>query len=127
MSHTPVATLSLTALDCPDPRALAAFYSSITGWPVSADSDDDWVWLESQVATTLAFQLSPDHRASTWPASERPQQAHLDFDVPDLDVGEAAVLALGAVKHDHQPGETFRVFLDPAGHLFCLVLRTPAS
>ena len=32
----------------------------------------------------------------------------------------AEVLRLGATKHDHQPGTTFRVFLDPAGHPFCL-------
>ena len=41
--------------------------------------------------------------------------------VDDLDAGEAAVVALGARKHDVQPGTTFRVFLDPAGHPFCLV------
>ena len=40
--------------------------------------------------------------------------------VDDLDTGEKAVLDLGATKHEHQPGQTFRVFLDPAGHPFCL-------
>ena len=45
-----------------------------------------------------------------------------DVVVDDLDTGEAAVLELGATKHDHQPGTTFRVFLDPAGHPFCLCL-----
>ena len=45
---------------------------------------------------------------------------HLDVMVEDLDAGEAAVLELGATRHDHQPGTTFRVFLDPAGHPFCL-------
>lgn len=35
---------------------------------------------------------------------------------------EAAVLELGATRHEHQPGTTFRVFLDPAGHPFCLCL-----
>jgi len=49
-----------------------------------------------------------------------PQQAHLDVMVDDLDEAEAAVIALGATKHEHQPGETFRVFLDPAGHPFCI-------
>jgi len=33
---------------------------------------------------------------------------------------EAAVLDLGATRHEHQPGTTFRVFLDPARHPFCL-------
>jgi hypothetical protein len=34
------------------------------------------------------------------------------------------VLALGAKKAEFQPGTTFRVFLDPAGHPFCLVLAS---
>jgi hypothetical protein len=45
---------------------------------------------------------------------------HVDVTVDDLDEAETAVLDLGAVKHPHQPGTTFRVFLDPAGHPFCL-------
>jgi hypothetical protein len=28
---------------------------------------------------------------------------------------------VGARKATEQPGETFRVFIDPAGHPFCLV------
>ena len=47
---------------------------------------------------------------------------HLDVVVDDLDAGEEAVVALGATKHHHQPGTRFRVFLDPAGHPFCLCL-----
>jgi hypothetical protein len=40
-----------------------------------------------------------------------------------MDASEAAVLAAGARKHDHQPSTTggFRVFLGPAGHPFCLI------
>ena len=34
---------------------------------------------------------------------------HLDVIVDDLDAGEAAVLALGAVKHEYQPGTTASV------------------
>jgi hypothetical protein len=47
---------------------------------------------------------------------------HLDVVVDDLDAAEQAVLGLGATKHSHQPGTSFRVFLDPAGHPFCLCL-----
>ncbi len=36
------------------------------------------------------------------------------------------MLAVGARKHPHQPGTTFRVFLDPAGHPFCLCLQPEA-
>ncbi|MEO5900361.1 MAG: VOC family protein [Ilumatobacteraceae bacterium] len=123
----PVARFSVVALDCPDPLALARFYASITGWSVRNDESawdgtEDWVELVSPVGATIAFQRAADFRPPVWPSAEHPQQLHLDFDVPNLDAGEAAVLALGAAKHQFQPGTTFRVYLDPAGHPFCLVL-----
>lgn len=49
----------------------------------------------------------------------------VDFDVPDLDDAEAQVLELGARRASFQPSEDFRVFLDPAGHPFCLVRASP--
>ena len=116
-----IARFRLVALDCRDPQALAAFYSALTGWPVEYDSDG-WVLLASDAGATIAFQLAPNHQPPVWPSDDYPQQAHLDFDVPDLDIGEEQVLALGATKAEFQPGETFRVYLDPAGHPFCLVL-----
>jgi hypothetical protein len=48
----------------------------------------------------------------------------MDFTVQDLDEGEAYVLSVGATKASVQPGTTFRVYLDPAGHPFCLVLAS---
>jgi catechol 2,3-dioxygenase-like lactoylglutathione lyase family enzyme len=121
---TGIARLSLTALDCPDPRALADFYRRLTGWEIGR-ADDDWVQLRAENGgVTLAFQWAPDHQPPAWPSSERPQQAHLDFDVDDLDAGEEQVLAIGARKAEFQPGTTFRVYLDPAGHPFCLVLAS---
>jgi catechol 2,3-dioxygenase-like lactoylglutathione lyase family enzyme len=117
-----VARLQVVALDCPDPVALAAFYSAVLGAPVER-ADGDWVQLApGGGATPLAFQQVADYRPPQWPGAEHPQQLHLDLEVADLDAGEAAVVALGARKHEVQPGETFRVFLDPAGHPFCLVL-----
>jgi catechol 2,3-dioxygenase-like lactoylglutathione lyase family enzyme len=116
-----IGRLSIVALDCRDPRVLAALYSAITGWEIE-DDDGEWVQLRSDGDVTLAFQLAPDHEPPVWPSRERPQQAHLDFDVDDLDAAEEQVLALGARKAEVQPGSSFRVFLDPAGHPFCLVL-----
>jgi catechol 2,3-dioxygenase-like lactoylglutathione lyase family enzyme len=116
-----IARFALVALDCPDPRALADFYAAITGWEVVQPYDTDgWLELRSDAGATIAFQRSPEHRPPRWPDPEHPQQAHLDFDVPDLDAAEASVLVIGARKADHQPGTTFRVFLDPADHPFCL-------
>jgi len=125
----PIASFSLVALDCPDPDALASFYAAITGWQISVPSwlDVDvegrrWVELHGGVGATLAFQQIPDFVAPTWPGGERPTQLHLDFDVSDLDAAEPEVLSLGARKAAVQPDPAeFRVYLDPAGHPFCLV------
>ena len=122
---TSIARFSLVALDCPRPLELARFYAAVTGWQLRGEPDpeDDWVQLVSPQGATIAFQLAPGHRPPTWPSDDRPQQLHLDFDVADLEAGEQAVLAIGATKADTQPGgQNFRVYLDPAGHPFCLVL-----
>ncbi len=120
---TAIARLSWTALDCPDARALAGFYAALTGWPIDEDaSDDTWVQLRADGGATLCFQAVADYSPPTWPGQQHPQQAHCDFAVADLDAGEEAVLAAGARKHDVQPKpESWRVFLDPAGHPFCLI------
>jgi catechol 2,3-dioxygenase-like lactoylglutathione lyase family enzyme len=117
-----IARFSLVALDCPDAPALAAFYAQITGWDTGSAGHDTWVQLRSDTGATIAFQQVADFEPPDWPDGERPQQAHLDFDVPDLDEGESQVLAIGARRTAVQPDpEEFRVFLDPAGHPFCLV------
>jgi catechol 2,3-dioxygenase-like lactoylglutathione lyase family enzyme len=117
-----IGRLSVTALDCAEPRAVAEFYAAITGWPIESD-DGEWVQLRNDGGgPTLAFQLAPDHQPPAWPTAEQPQQLHLDFDVADLDVAEGQVLTLGARKAEIQPmPDEWRVYLDPAGHPFCLV------
>lgn len=119
---TAIAHMTCTAFDCPDPRKLAGFYAELTGWPLDEESsDDEWVQLASPGPITLAFQRVAGFRPPQWPGQEVPQQLHCDFRVADLDAGEQQVLALGATKHDVQPGTGFRVYLDPVGHPFCLV------
>jgi predicted enzyme related to lactoylglutathione lyase len=116
-----IAKFGAIALDCREPRELARFYASVLDLPINRD-EPDWVQLTLPGQIALAFQLAPDHVPPVWPSAEHPQQMHLDLDVTDLDAAEERVVALGARKHEHQPGTTFRVFLDPAGHLFCLCL-----
>jgi hypothetical protein len=118
----------VTALDCPDPLALATFYAALTGHdvePLGHFTPDDVVWIEllDGERRVLGFQKIDHYVAPTWPEGPVPQQLHLDFDVNDLDEGEAHAIEVGATKADHQPGETFRVYLDPVGHPFCLVLK----
>ena len=112
-----LATLSGVALDCPDPLALARFYSELSGWPLHDRSDDTWVQLDTGREWTLAFQRVDGYRAPAWPHQDVPQQFHLDFDVAD---GDRQLLANGDSTAAHQPGTTLAVFADPAGHPFCL-------
>jgi hypothetical protein len=115
----PFVRLNAVVVDCPEPRKLAAFYGELTGWQVEYD-EPEWVTLTSGSGLRLCFQEAPDYQRPTWPAPGVDQQLHLDFTVEDLDEAEAWVLALGASSAEYQPGETWRVFLDPAGHPFCL-------
>jgi hypothetical protein len=105
-------------IDCPDAGALANFYGAMLDWKI--DVSAGWADVRADYGQSISFQQVDGYSPPTWPTQERPQQMHLDVIVDDLDAGEAAVLDLGATKHDHQSGTSFRVFLDPAGHPFCL-------
>jgi catechol 2,3-dioxygenase-like lactoylglutathione lyase family enzyme len=105
-------------LDCPDPGALAGFYSTLLGLPVTY-RDNNWVVVAaSDTSSGLAFQRAPGNRPPTWPDPAVPQQFHLDIMVEDVAAAGPRVLALGAAKLDVE-----NVFADPAGHPFCLIPR----
>jgi hypothetical protein len=120
--------LHLVLLDCPDPFELAKFYSALTGIAVEtrpdAPEDRSDIDLVHDSLPALSFQRVENYVAPTWPDGIMPKQMHLDFEVDDLDEGERHVLGIGARKADYQPGETFRVFLDPVGHPFCLIMKS---
>ena len=116
-----IARFPTLVIDCPDAGALAAFYAALLGWNVK--DDDDWVEIRpGDGSNCISFQQVDGYQAPEWPGQSHPQQMHLDMVVPDLDDGEREVIKLGATKAETQPGTTFRVFLDPAGHPFCLCL-----
>ena len=114
-----IGRLHHVVVDCPDPVALAAFWSTVLGLPVTFRSQD-WVVVSRDATTSgLAFQLAPDHRPPRRGDPDRPQQLHLDVMVDDVRGAGEAVLALGATRLD----DAGSVFADPAGHPFCLVSR----
>lgn len=123
-----IAKYSLTAIDCPDPVALASFYAQLTGFemePLGSFEPKNVKWYEllRDGVAVIAFQRIENFVAPTWPEGPVPQQIHLDFEVADLEKAEAEVIALGARKAEFQPSENFRVYFDPIGHPFCLVLN----
>jgi predicted enzyme related to lactoylglutathione lyase len=105
-------------IDCPDAAVLAQFYATMLDWEVK--TSEGWADIRSDSGQCISFQQVEGYTAPIWPDQRVPQQMHIDVIVDDLDAAEAEVVGLGATKHQHQPGTTFRVFLDPAGHPFCL-------
>ncbi|MGI5126615.1 VOC family protein [Pseudonocardia sp. CA-107938] len=114
-----IARSPVLAVDCPNPAALATFYAALLGWAIDGVTEDRAAVLADD-GRCISFHRVDGYVPPTWPSQDTPQQMHLDVLVDDLDAAEAAVLDLGATKAEHQPGTTFRVVLDPAGHPLCL-------
>jgi catechol 2,3-dioxygenase-like lactoylglutathione lyase family enzyme len=122
MTQRPGMRLTATVLGAPDPRALAGFYQRLLGWPLGSD-EPGWVTLRAPGGGAgLSFQTEEAHVRPTWPAGpgDQQMQMHLDIEVDDLEAAGARAIAPGAVLADHQPQDDVRVYLDPAGHPFCL-------
>lgn len=112
-----IGRLHHVVIDCPDPAALAAFYSQLLGQPVTYTSAD-WVVVAANDTTSgIAFQLASGHRPPTWPDPAVPQQFHLDVMVDDVAAAIPRVIELGARPLGDE------VFADPAGHPFCVIPR----
>ncbi|MCP2246424.1 VOC family protein [Lentzea aerocolonigenes] len=112
-----LAQLTTIVLDCADPGPLAEFYRAVTGWEVTS-SGEEYAYLGSD-GVQLALVRVPDYRPPSWPGPDK--QAHLDFQVADIDLAVKQLLELGATKPDFQPGgDEWTVLADPQGHLLCL-------
>lgn len=123
---SPPLTFTATVLDAPDAHALSEFYRALLGWTVDQD-EPDWVKITPPGGgTALSFQTADGYQPPVWPSTEGTQQMmlHLDFETADLTASVSHALTLGATLSPHQPQEDVRVMLDPAGHPFCLWIRT---
>ncbi|GER22107.1 glyoxalase [Zafaria cholistanensis] len=115
-------TLSAVVLGTPEPGALARFYAALLGWELLLE-ERGWVSIgPPDGGVGLSFQEEAEHVPPTWPAAagEPQMQLHLDFRVRDLEAASARAARLGARPSGHQPEPGVRVFVDPAGHPFCL-------
>lgn len=122
MTVTPRMTLTAAVLDAPNPRELAAFDSQLLGWPVRTD-EPDWVTVRPpDGGAGLSFQTEGAYVRPSWPAGPGDQQmmVHLDIEVDDLDAAGAHAIDAGGTLAQLQLQENVRVYLDPAGHPFCL-------
>jgi hypothetical protein len=113
-----------TAIEAPDPSALAHFYSELLDWPIGHEEPGTAILAAPQGSIYIVFQQATDYQAPIWPPADGDQRPmmHFDFQVGDLDSAVAEALALGASLAEHQPQKNVRVLFDPAGHPFCLCL-----
>ena len=117
-------TLTTVNVSAPDPAALARFYQRLLDWKITAE-EPHWVLLKDpDGGVGLSFQTESSYVRPTWPAGPRDQQMmmHLEIRVDDLASAGEHATACGATLADHQPQDDVRVYLDPAGHPFCLWL-----
>jgi len=120
--------LTAAVLGTPDPPGLARFYQRLLGWPMR-DDEPQWATLRpADGSTGLSFQLEADHVPPVWPpvAGTQQMQTHLDLEVDDLAAASAAAEEAGArlLGAYTEPHEDVRIYADPAGHPFCVFVRT---
>ena len=124
--HTPRFGLSGIVLDSPNAQALAAFCRRLLGWQVEKD-EPHWVKLvPPDGGAGLSFQTEEAYVRPSWPSTRDDQQmmSHLDIEVDDVEAAGSHAEAVGATLAEFQPQEHVRVYLDPAGHPFCLFTRS---
>jgi Glyoxalase-like domain len=122
----PVGWIREIVLNSPDPLALSAFWARLVGGsPV--EWYDGWITLEPPPhGQRLSFQLSDsgtDHSLV---------EVHFDVLVEDLEHAHGAVVGAGGTYLEERwspradpAGQPvpWRVYSDPDGHRFCLVVR----
>ena len=111
-----------TAIEAPNPGALASFYSQLLRWPLVHEEPGTAIISPPDGPIYVVFQEASDFVAPVWPpeSGEQRPMMHFDFQVGDLDSAVVEAIALGATLSDHQPQQNVRVLIDPAGHPFCL-------
>ncbi|WP_326725239.1 VOC family protein [Streptomyces sp. NBC_00243] len=111
-----------TALEAPDPGALARFYAELLDWSIVHEEPGTAVVAPPQGSVYVVFQQATGYRPPVWPPADGEQRPmmHFDFQVGDLDEAVAEAVAMGASLAPVQPQNNVRVLLDPAGHPFCL-------
>jgi catechol 2,3-dioxygenase-like lactoylglutathione lyase family enzyme len=119
---TPSITFTAAVLGAPEGRALGLFYQRLLGWEIVTDTRDWFMLRPRHGGAGLSFQTEEQHTPPVWPAGadEQQMQLHLDLQVTDLAAACRYAEECGATQAPFQPQENVRVYLDPAGHPFCL-------
>jgi len=124
-SPGPIGWIREVVLNAADPATLAEFWSDLLGGEPT-EWYDGWITLEPPPhGLRLSFQRTTLHDVGE-------SAAHFDVLVDDLAGAHRRVLAAGAQfvaerwsprPNEHGDPVPWRVYRDPSGHAFCLVVR----
>ena len=117
-------TIAMLSLDCAEVTPVADFWKAALGYEQVAGDGDNYAMLQPPDKATagpaLGFGKVEGYQPPGWPNEHGSKQFHLDLAAEDIDAEAERLVGLGATLADPQPGETWRVLLDPAGHPFCV-------
>jgi predicted enzyme related to lactoylglutathione lyase len=118
-------TIINVTFDCADPRALAGFWSALTGWPATDNSwGDSPEWAVASPGQASLGQASPRLYFVKVPEGKTVKnRLHLDVIPADRtqDAEIARLTGLGAsVVSDRRPEIGWVVLADPEGNEFCV-------
>lgn len=114
-------------VDAHDNERLARFWSAVLGWPVTHQSDEEWVLEPTKdsdgtaVLPEILFVKTPDQKVVK-------NRLHLDLTPKDRDAEVERILGLGATRADIGQGDVRWVVLaDPEGNEFCVLGPKPGD
>jgi catechol 2,3-dioxygenase-like lactoylglutathione lyase family enzyme len=113
-------TIAMITLDCAEVTPVADFWKEALGYEQVASDGESYAMLKGGSGPALGLGKVEDYEPPGWPNPHGSKQFHLDLAADDIDAETERLVGLGATLADPQPGETWRVLLDPAGHPFCV-------
>ena len=113
-------SIAMITLDCAEVGPVADFWRAALGYEQVAGDGENYAMLKTENGPALGLGKVEDYQSPGWPNERGSKQFHLDLATEDIDAETERLVGLGATLAEPQPGETWRVLLDPAGHPFCV-------
>ncbi|HTB08993.1 MAG TPA: VOC family protein [Acidimicrobiales bacterium] len=110
--------------DAADVAVESAFWAALFDGDVVSDDEEFHCVVSKSGEWLIGVQHAPNHTPPQWPDGVPEQQIHLDLHVEDPQLAHDEALKLGARVIQSAPGftadEGHQVYVDPAGHPFCI-------
>jgi catechol 2,3-dioxygenase-like lactoylglutathione lyase family enzyme len=113
----------VVVFDAADVAAESAFWAELLDGQVVDEDERFHCVVDASGQWRIGVQHAPDHTPPEWPDGNPQQQVHIDLHVDDGHAAHERALALGATvlrDGDLDADEGHVVYVDPAGHPFCI-------